>query len=47
MGRNDVRNRSERKAVTFTPGEWKRVERRLESVSSVFLMDGLRMRVRC
>lgn len=36
MGWNDGRNRSVRKAVTFTPGEWARVERRLERASSVF-----------
>jgi hypothetical protein len=36
MGWNDGRNRSVRKAVTFTPGEWERVERRLERAGGVY-----------
>lgn len=36
MGWNDGRNRSVRKAVTFTPGEWQRVERRLERAGGVY-----------
>ena len=36
MGWNDGRNRSVRKAVTFTPGEWERVGRRLERAGGVY-----------
>lgn len=33
---NDGRNRSVRKAVTFTPDEWERVRRSLQRIGSVF-----------
>lgn len=36
MGWNDGRSRSVRKAVTFTPGEWEWVERRLERAGGVY-----------